>query len=133
MPNFTSFPLVRRRAGRGLSVLELGERVPEGEEALEDLVAVLALRAEVLDLAHDRGERLLAVADERLTERLLPDEVDHLGALVLGAGRADPRAIAHLGQRRLEVADVRRLIGADVAHEIGGLAVAGDERLVAQP
>src|SRR5439155_15580988 len=69
----------------------------------EDVGAVRTLEYPVLDLAEDRLAGLHAPRAERVVEILLPDPTDHLGARIARAALAYPRAIAHLGERGLEV------------------------------
>ena len=76
--------------------------------------------------------KLRAVGAERLRERRVPQRADHFAPGNLRAGLAHERAVAHLGERGAQVVDVRRLVGADVAHELGRGAVAGDEIVVGE-
>ena len=114
MPNFTRLLQLRRRPSAWKpSRISLRLRVA-GERVL------------------DLGERRSCACSRRLapsdcSSAAVPERADHLGAGVRAARVADARAVAHLGERGAQVVDVRRLVGADVAHERGGLAVAGDE------
>ncbi len=91
----------------------------------EDVGAALVLEAPVLDLAEDRLAGLSPTGAERLLQPSIPQLPDHLGASVLLAAGAEPGAVPHLGERGLQVADVRRLVRADERDEIGRPPVAG--------
>ena len=80
-------------------------------------------RAPVLHLGQGRPPALLAYRAKAVGEQRIPDSPDHVGARVLAPPFAPPGAVAHLGERRAQVADMRRLVGPDVGHEPGCLPV----------
>ena len=88
-------------------------------EAFEDVVAARVVRrARARSRRSPACMKFVAVRAERLLERRVPHRADDFGAGDLLARLADERAVAHLGERRAQVVDVRRLVGLDAADEL---------------
>src|SRR5215204_668704 len=98
MPNFMPdpfwWPFHGCRSGRDVDLVTVvqafGEAAvlvalhgAEGQELVDEVVPVGAPLERVLDLAHGRGEQVAATAEARLGQRLVPDLLDELGAVVL--------------------------------------------------
>src|SRR5690606_36601546 len=93
------------------------------EQLLDEVVGVGTAVYGVEDLAVAEVELVGAAQHGRLLDRSIPQPADHLRAGVRATARADPRAIAHLGDGRAQVRHVWCLVGADVGDDARCLAV----------